>query len=81
MDNLIDDTINACTQYGAYNVRKAALLAQKGDRKALGEVGLTSYVSTIYDNLLLISNIAFDEMTDVEKFDDFEAMMRSKRNP
>jgi hypothetical protein len=75
MDQLTKDTMRACEQYGAFTVRKAALLYQKGVQ-ALERVGLNGYstmngYSTIYAAVLDISNMAFDRMNDAEKEEDF----------
>lgn len=78
MDKLTEDVTKACEQHGAFTVRKAALRQQKGESEALKEVGLGVYGAD-YDKLLIISNIAFDQMSDEEKSDDFKSIDWSKR--
>jgi hypothetical protein len=74
MNLLTKDTIKACEQFGAYTVRKAALSYQDGV-KALEKVGLGNY-SALYEAVLTISNMAFDRMSDEERYDDFMSTVK-----
>jgi hypothetical protein len=63
-ETLIEATILACKEFGAYEVRKAARRQMAGESDALTSVGLGGELT--HHNLIKISNVALDHMTNDE---------------